>query len=660
MARIRISGVIGDPYEGTTFDALDERLNEIAPDAPLEIVINSAGGFVDEGLGIHARLAEHQGPKHVTILGVAASMASAIACVGDSITMRPSSLWMVHSPWNISMGNAAAHRKQADTLDVVAGRLVGIYAARTGRDPDEIRAELEAESWFDAEQALAAGYCTAIAGASEPAALARVRLDHLALAKPVPAVLRQAVRRKPAKVPAMAATDEAPPPEDDTEEAPPPGKQPRSVGQERFRASRIGRICAAAGLEPEIADRFIREGASLEDVKLHVYDTRFAAQQQHVGQISNAARVTGGISHDSPEAVAEATEEALAAKLLPSLAVSERARGMAGMSMVELVDMRREARGEKPIQRNGYLGRARGEGALTTSDYPDLLQGAGRRALLENFRIARSELTRACREVQVPDFRTNTMHRLGAMPPLLHVPESGEIHQGPVDFEKESFRVYTWGRKISLSRQSLINDDLFAFSNLLQEMAATTALTERDQLVLVLTDNAAMNDGIALFHADHGNTASSTGGLTVDTLTAGIRAMKTQKIGGRYVTNIAPKYLAVGPSLEPTARVIVSSIQNPLSTGGANAANPLYNTVELLVEPLLDDISPATWFLFADESRLPWALLAYLDGTRPGATAGGPMLDRVEDPSNLNVSFRCVFDFGTAALNWRAAYRAVT
>jgi ATP-dependent protease ClpP protease subunit len=245
MARIRISGTIGDPYDGTSFDAIDERLAELAPETPLEIVVNSAGGLVDEGLGIYSRLAEHPGPKHVTVLGVAASMASAIACVGDTITMRPSSLWMVHSPWNISMGNAAAHRKQADTLDVVAERLVGIYAARTGRDPAEIRAELEAETWYSAEEALAAGYATAVAGASEPAALARVRLDHLALAKPVPAVLRQAAKRKPAKVAAMAEAKSAtvadlPPPEDDDEPA--PGGRPRTVQAERKRAAAVLRM----------------------------------------------------------------------------------------------------------------------------------------------------------------------------------------------------------------------------------------------------------------------------------------------------------------------------------------------------------------------------------------------------------------------------------
>jgi hypothetical protein len=56
----------------------------------------------------------------------------------------------------------------------------------------------------------------------------------------------------------------------------------------------------------------------------------------------------------------------------------------------------------------------------------------------------------------------------------------------------------------------------------------------------VLTDNAAMSDGIALFHEDHGNLASSGGAIAVSTLSAGRLAMRTQtrlKLMIRLISN---------------------------------------------------------------------------------------------------------------------------
>lgn len=67
--------------------------------------------------------------------GLAASMASVIAMVGDEIVMPENALMMIHDPWNIVVGNADDMRKEADVLDKMKDSLVTIYAKlRLDRD----------------------------------------------------------------------------------------------------------------------------------------------------------------------------------------------------------------------------------------------------------------------------------------------------------------------------------------------------------------------------------------------------------------------------------------------------------------------------------------------------------------------------------------------
>ncbi|MFV3561804.1 ATP-dependent Clp protease proteolytic subunit, partial [Mycobacterium tuberculosis] len=77
-------------------------------------------------------LRAYQGKVTIYIDGLAASMASAIAMVGDETIMAESGLMMVHKPWDSSIGNADDLRRDAAKLDRIEAQLIGIYAKRTG------------------------------------------------------------------------------------------------------------------------------------------------------------------------------------------------------------------------------------------------------------------------------------------------------------------------------------------------------------------------------------------------------------------------------------------------------------------------------------------------------------------------------------------------
>lgn len=59
-------------------------LDGLAPDAPVEVIIDSSGGTAKDCLDIHRRLKAHAGPVTVTIRSIAAGGAAWIAMAGAS------------------------------------------------------------------------------------------------------------------------------------------------------------------------------------------------------------------------------------------------------------------------------------------------------------------------------------------------------------------------------------------------------------------------------------------------------------------------------------------------------------------------------------------------------------------------------------------------
>jgi hypothetical protein len=79
---------------------------------------------------------------------------------GDEIVMPENAFLMIHDPSGLVMGTAAEMREMADTMDKIAGSMIRGYAGRSGRSEEEIAALMAAETWFDAEAAIAAGLAT--------------------------------------------------------------------------------------------------------------------------------------------------------------------------------------------------------------------------------------------------------------------------------------------------------------------------------------------------------------------------------------------------------------------------------------------------------------------------------------------------------------------
>ena len=130
-------------------------LSKIENSKELDIYINSGGGSVFAGLGIYNILKRHKGRKTVYVDGLAGSIASIIAMVGDEIIVPSNSFLMIHKPLCGIYGNANDMREMADTLDRIEEGLINTYKTKLkdNVDIETIKAMVNAETWLTGEEA---------------------------------------------------------------------------------------------------------------------------------------------------------------------------------------------------------------------------------------------------------------------------------------------------------------------------------------------------------------------------------------------------------------------------------------------------------------------------------------------------------------------------
>lgn len=644
MAGLLIYGVIGDPA-----DRLDARtvVDQIrAASGDLEIRINSPGGFVADGLAIYQALATYdRGAVTIYIDALAASIASVIAMAAPVRIMAQSAMAMIHKPWNASIGNADELRKDAALLDKIEQQLVNIYSRVSGQQPETISAWLSEEVWFDADEALAAGFVTAI---SEPLKLA-------AMAD----VSAYGFRHTPQNLGGNAMPEVIEP--------------AAAVTAERQRIAGIMSMCAKHGVADAARDDMIAKGTALDQARGIVLDALATRQDaENIG--GNGPIIIGQQTFDNPAFAFTAMQDALVSRMTGAEPKGA-ARDMIGLSLTEMARNLLERRGVAGARNmapvrvmdawNGYgKGRASqpraegtagwlGSGAIThgSGDFPDLLTSTGNRVLEAEFKRASSKFKVIARKSNFRDFRSRKSIVMSDFSMLDDVAELGELKYGTFSTRGESYKPREYGKLFSLSRQAIINDDLSAFSDVLRLMGLQAAQTETMILATLLISNPIMSDGNALFSAAHGNLiASGSGGPpTVASFDAARVKLATQKDpnSGSYL-EVEP-FAWVGPTvLGGAARVVNGSQYDPDVANKLQRANIALGMLEHVLDaPQLT--SQTAWYLFADPNLAPVLEYGYVNDQEE------PQLDSREGWNVLGMEYRVVHDFGAGVVDWRGA-----
>jgi len=161
MHELLIYTDIGESFWGDSVSAqsVKAQLDDMGS-GDLNVRINSPGGSVFDGVAIYNLLNQREGKTTVYIDGLAASAASVVAMAGDDIIMADNALMMIHDPWTMSLGSAEEMRATADLLDKIKTSIVSTYESNTNLDSETISEMMEAETWFNADEAVDHGFAT--------------------------------------------------------------------------------------------------------------------------------------------------------------------------------------------------------------------------------------------------------------------------------------------------------------------------------------------------------------------------------------------------------------------------------------------------------------------------------------------------------------------
>ena len=466
--------------------------------------------------------------------------------------------------------------------------------------------------------------------------------------------------------PAQAAQEGAPtmpnnpPPAADADRgtvAVPPGEAAAEVIRaERARIAALGPVAQAgrALVAPATVDalhqRAVAEGWAPEALRGALWD----AMVQGATPPALPASPNSGPAAEDPAVIRDAMAEAIAVRAMPGY---QAPGGATGGRHAEFLDWRPSEMVAELMRARGERNIPRGAAALadrafhTTSDFPLLLSAAANKMLLAAYQPANPTYRQFFLRRDFRDFKPHRHLRVGDFPTLVQLSENGEIQAGTMSESQELVNLLTFARRIRVTRQMLVNDDLGAFTDFAAMIGRRVADFENATAYALM--NSANGSGPTLVTgnaavfatgAARANQASAGTALDLTNLALGRAAVMKQKtLDGLPISVGNGMRLLVGPNLELAARQLTVSVA---ATQTANA-NVYAGFIQPVVEP---QIQGNRWYLFADPMAAPVYVYGYLNGAEGPQVTTGP----VSGVDGVEVSV--IFDFGVGAIDWRGAW----
>lgn len=614
----------------------------------IDLHIHSPGGDVMDGLAIYNMLARLTAKIDIWIDGIAASMASMIACLPGATLHMPSNSWlMIHKPWGGACGDADDMRDYADWLDRNEALLLNAYQSKSGLPREEIEGMLKAETWLNGAEAVEKGFADELE--EELQAAACVNENKLRDFNNMPQAMKTLFNPR-AEAPS-AQKPQQPPSQPEN----PQGMTPPAT---------VDVVALAAQIQKQMAE------ANAERVtKVSAVFEAFPAFASLKNECVTDASCT-------PEAAQSRLLKALAAGTTPSagpgaIYIHSGNGNLVGDSIRASV-MARAGYGEaeKENAYNGYtlreLARAslvdRGIGIAgyqspmamvglafthSNSDFGNILMDVAHKAALQGWDDAPETFDRWTRKGSLSDFKVS--HRVGIdpFPNLRRVLPGAEYKYVTISDKGEQIALATYGELFSIDRQTIINDDLSMLTRIPSAMGLAARSTVGELVWAVLTGNPSMSDDKKLFHADHNNIVS--GALGIETLDNARKAMlmqkSSEKSGGRRL-NIRPEFVLVPVAIESRVNQLIKSASVPGADVNSGIINPIQNFAQVISEARLDDSSPTDFYLAAAQGR-DTIEVAYLDGIDT------PYLEQQQGFTVDGAAFKVRIDAGVAPVDYR-------
>lgn len=288
---------------------------------------------------------------------------------------------------------------------------------------------------------------------------------------------------------------------------------------------------------------------------------------------------------------------------------------------------------------------------MGTSDFANVLSNIANKAMLRGYAEAEETFQQWTATGTLTDFKPTPRVDTGLFDTLPEVAEGAEYSYGTIGDRGEVIQLATYGKMFPITRQAIINDDIGAFTRVPSKMGAAAIRTVGNLVYAVLTANAALSDGVALFHATHKNlgTAAAISTASLDKMRT---AMATQRDPDEktQALNIRPAYLLVPVALEGLGRSVIDA-EYDSAAGDKQLPNSVRNMATVVSDARLDIASTTAWYGSANPNAVDTIEVDYLDGNSQ------PYLESRDGWNVDGVEFKVRIDAGVKALDFRGLYK---
>lgn len=409
-----------------------------------------------------------------------------------------------------------------------------------------------------------------------------------------------------------------------------------AINSEKQRADEIFKIALTGELGSDFAIDKIKSNKTVDDVRKEAFDL-LAEKAKKFEVNSNVSAISVG--ENESEKIEKAAMSALEARAgygkfeagnkFNNMRLMEMAKFFAGKNGANIVDMSESKIAEFAMH--------------STSDFPNILANVANKTLRRAYDETERTFLPFCRRVTLNDFKPVNRVQLSEVPTPTIVTEGGEFKQASVSDGKETYSLSTYGEIISITRQTIINDDLSAFGRIPSQMGAAAARLESDIVYAILTGNPNMADGNALFSVAHGNLTDAlllNYHATLNHFKQFVKMFRTQKQLKGSPMALYPKFLIVGPELEVDAKRMLLPIQGDSAT----TANIFAGSTSLIVDPRITDSS---YYGAESPNVIDTIEFAYLTGEE------GPQITTQNGFLVDGVQIKMKLDFAAKAIDWR-------
>lgn len=130
-------------------------LESVSKKDPIQIYINSPGGYVHAGLGIYDTMQYIEPVVSTICMGLAASMASVILCAGTKGKRYalPHSKIMIHQPMGGAEGQASDILIAANEIMKTKTELINLISTHTNQPIETVSADIDRDFWMTSAEA---------------------------------------------------------------------------------------------------------------------------------------------------------------------------------------------------------------------------------------------------------------------------------------------------------------------------------------------------------------------------------------------------------------------------------------------------------------------------------------------------------------------------